>query len=161
MSSQAGEECRFVGIRVVAGQEYNVAVIIKSRVELMSPDKRKYYNVASIVVPHLVQGQVYLETPYPYVASDLASGIKQYRGLMMGVVATIDEILRMIRREVKVKEGDIVEIITEPFRGFRARVVAVDEKNGTVRLVLLDTPANIPVNLSIKSIRLIESGKGG
>ncbi|MFP3281854.1 MAG: hypothetical protein RXR39_02575, partial [Caldivirga sp.] len=57
-------ECSFIGIRVVSGQEYNVAAIIRTRLELMDKDKKKYYNVASIVVPPNVQGQVYLETQH-------------------------------------------------------------------------------------------------
>jgi hypothetical protein len=36
-------ECSFIGIRVVSGQEYNVAAIIRTRLELMDKDKKKYY----------------------------------------------------------------------------------------------------------------------
>lgn len=160
MDVMSSEDCVFVGIRVVAGQEYNVASILKTRLDLMDNVRRKYYNVASIVVPPNVQGQVYLETQHPYVAVDLSSGIKQYRGLMPGRVQ-LDELMKLIKREVKVKVNDVVEIISEPFRGFRARVVDVDERSGTVKLVLFDTATNIPVTLPIKSIRVIEEkGQG-
>lgn len=152
------DECVFTGIRVVTGQEYNVATIIKTRLELMDKDKRKYYNVYSIVVPPNIQGQVYLETPHSYVAADLSANIKQYRGLIMGKIP-LSELMKTIKREVKVQVNDVVEIITEPFRGFKARVVDVDEKNNTVKLLLFDTATNIPITLSIKSVRVIEQKK--
>ena len=152
------DKCVFIGVRVIAGQEYNVAAIIRTRLELMEKDKRKYYNVPSIVVPPNVQGQVYLETPHSYVAIDLSTGIKQYRGLMMGKVP-LTELMKMIKREIKVQINDVVEIITEPFRGFKAKVVDVDERNNTVKLLLFDTATNIPVTLPIKSVRVIEEKK--
>ncbi|MFP3157156.1 MAG: transcription elongation factor Spt5 [Caldivirga sp.] len=152
------EECSFIGIRVVSGQEYNVAAIIRTRLELMDKEKKKYYKVASIVVPPNIQGQVYLETQHSYVAVDLSAGIKQYRGLMMGK-ALLSELMKMIKREVKVQVNDVVEIITEPFRGFKARVIDVDERNNTVKLLLFDTATNIPVTLPIKSVRVIEGRK--
>ncbi|MFP3238562.1 MAG: transcription elongation factor Spt5 [Caldivirga sp.] len=152
------EECSFIGIRVVSGQEYNVAAIIRTRLELMDKEKKKYYKVASIVVPPNIQGQVYLETQHSYVAVDLSAGIKQYRGLMMGK-APLSELMKMIKREVKVQVNDVVEIITEPFRGFKARVIDVDERNNTVKLLLFDTATNIPVTLPIKSVRVIEGRK--
>ena len=147
----ASEErrCRLVAIRAVGGQEYNVASLLKSRVE--SKDST---NVTSIVVLPNFKGFVFVEGAPPYEVQNLAYGIKHFRGLVRGYVDA-GEIVRILTRTVEVNVGDLVEVMFGGFK-YRGRVVDIDRQSNKVRVELTDAPNPMPVWVSIKYVRKVQ-----
>ncbi|WP_069807384.1 transcription elongation factor Spt5 [Vulcanisaeta thermophila] len=152
MASQ-GVSCRIYALRAVGGQEYNVAFMLKTRIEARGLDK---VRVSSIVVLPTLKGFVFVEGSMPYEIQDLATGIKHYRGMVRGVINP-DDVVSTLSKPVEINVGDVVEVIAEPFRGYRARVVGIDRQKGQVQLQLLDSSSNMPILVSIKGVRKIES----
>lgn len=146
-------DCRVYAIKAVGNQEYNVAYTLKSRVEQKGLDKVK---ITAIVVLPTLKGFVFVEGSMPYEIQDLATDIKHYRGMVRGVMR-VDELLRGLAKPAEVNVGDVVEIIVEPFRGYRGRVVDIDKEKGQVTLELLDSPSTMPIVMNLKEIRKIES----
>lgn len=152
MTSQ-GMNCRMYGMRAVGGQEYNVAFMLKARIETRGLDK---VRISSIVVLPSLKGFVFVEGMMPYEIQDLATGIKHFRGMVRGVINP-DDILSALTKPVEVNVGDVVEVVVEPFKGYRAKVVDIDRQKGQVQLELLDSSSTMPIIVSIKGVRKIES----
>jgi transcriptional antiterminator NusG len=146
-------DCRVYVIKAVGNQEYNVAYTLKSRVEQKGLDKVK---ITAIVALPTLKGFVFVEGSMPYEIQDLATDIKHYRGMVRGVMS-VDELLRGLAKPAEVNVGDVVEIIVEPFRGYRGKVVDIDKEKGQVTLELLDSPSTMPIVMNLKEIRKIES----
>ena len=149
------EECHFVAIRTVTGQEYNVAMIIKSRIEAMkSTSQSPNFNVPSVVVMPDMPGIVLIETELPYLATSLSQGIKHARGVVKGKIS-LSELTKSFEKEVEVSVGDVVEIISGPFKGFKAKVIDVNKKNGAARLEIMDASSLVPITISLQHIRRV------
>ena len=56
--------------------------------------------------------------------------------------------------EVKIDKGDIVEIIGEPFKKEKAKVLRVDKTKGEVVVSLLNAVVPIPVTVKIDNVRV-------
>ncbi len=141
--------CYLTIVRTVSGQEYNIAFLIKARIE-----NRKLDIPSIIVIPNL-KGFVFVETELQYLVQNLIYGLKHTKGIIRGKVLA-DEVLNILTKPVQVNVGDLVEIIAGPFRGFKAKVTDVDSESGTVRLEIIDASSPMPVTLSIREIRRIE-----
>lgn len=111
-----------------------------------------------MVLPAL-KGFVFVEGSMPYEIQDLATGIKHYRGGMVrGGVMSVDDIVSSLAKPVEINVGDVVEIIVEPFKGYRGgKVVDIDRQRGQVYLELLDSSSTMPIIVNIKGVRKIES----
>ena len=57
--------------------------------------------------------------------------------------------------EVNINEGDIIEIIGEPFKKEKAKVTRVDKQKGEVVVSLLGAVVPIPVTVKIDNVRVI------
>ncbi|BDR90930.1 transcription elongation factor Spt5 [Vulcanisaeta souniana] len=144
--------CRVYALRAVGNQEYNVAFMLKSRAEHKGLDKVK---ISAIVVLPSLKGFVFVEGTMPYEIQDLATNIKHYRGMVRGVM-NADELLGSLVKPVEISIGDVVEIIVEPFRGYRGKVVDIDKQRGQVYLELLDSSSTMPIIVNIKGVRKVE-----
>ncbi|MGC8542747.1 MAG: transcription elongation factor Spt5 [Vulcanisaeta sp.] len=154
MSSQdQALSCKVYALRAVGNQEYNVAFMLKARAEHKGLDK---VRISAIVVLPALKGFVFVEGSMPYEIQDLATGIKHYRGMVRGVMS-VDELLSSLAKPVEINVGDVVEIIVEPFRGYKGRVVDIDKQRGQVYLELLDSSSTMPIIVNLKGVRKIES----
>ncbi len=150
--SEQSFACRVYALRAVGNQEYNVAFMLKTRAEHKGLDKVK---ISAIVVLPSLKGFVFVEGAMPYEIQDLAANIKHYRGMVRGVM-NVDELLGSLVKPVEISIGDVVEIIVEPFRGYRGKVVDIDKQRGQVYLELLDSSSTMPIIVNIKGVRKVE-----
>ena len=152
-STDQALSCRVYALRAVGNQEYNVAFMLKARAEHKGLDK---VRITAIVVLPALKGFVFVEGSMPYEIQDLATGIKHYRGMVRGVMS-VDEIVSSLAKPVEINVGDVVEIIVEPFKGYKGKVVDIDRQRGQVYLELLDSSSTMPIIVNIKGVRKVES----
>ncbi len=146
--------CYFTVIRTVGGQEYSVALILKTRIEV------KNLDIPSIVVLPRLKGIIFVESAFPFLVQNMITGIKHCKGVLRGKVP-LEEILKVIFKPVEVPNvGDIVEIVSGPFKGYRGRVVDVDREQESVTIEILDAASPMPIVLRIKEVRIVERRQG-
>ena len=58
--------------------------------------------------------------------------------------------------EEEFKEGDIVEVISGPFRDMKARIMRVDKEKREVVIEFLDASFTLPVTISTDVLRLVK-----
>jgi transcriptional antiterminator NusG len=119
--------------------------------------KKKNLPVYSLARPHGLRGYVFLEAPEREVAEEAAFNLPYVKGII-GKTITYDEVKNMLEptiAEIKIEKNDIVEIISEPFKKEKAKVLRVDKGKGEAVVTLLQAAIPIPVTVKIDNLRVI------
>jgi transcriptional antiterminator NusG len=138
--------------RTLVGQEKNVARLLARNV------KNSDLDVNSILVPDTLRGYILVESSSKLDMQDPALKVPNLRGSVEGEI-TFEEIKSFLNPEpviASVKKGSIVELISGPFKGEKAKVVRIDESKEEVVLELIEAAIPIPVTVKGDQIRLIQ-----
>jgi len=138
-------------IKVTTNKEDRVLEMIQDKVE------KKQLPVYSVARPHGLRGYILLEAEEREVAEEAAFNLPYVKGILPKVV-TYEEIKNMLEpkvTEIKIEKNDIVEIISEPFKKEKAKVVRVDKQKGEAIVTLLQAAIPIPVTVKIDNLRII------
>ena len=141
----------YYAVKVTGGQEITVALMLEERIKT-----NNIKGVYSIIVPPNLKGYIVIEAEGLHIIKLLISGIRNARGLAHGLLPR-DEILKIVSRKTigpVVKPGDIVEVISGPFRGTQAQVIRVEEAKGEVVLNILESAFPLQVTVPLDQIRL-------
>ncbi|MEK7110820.1 MAG: transcription elongation factor Spt5, partial [Patescibacteria group bacterium] len=115
-------------IKVTTNKEDKALEMISRRVE------KKSLNVFSLVRPHGLKGYIILESADRESAEEAAFNLPYIKGII-GKTVSYDEIKNMLEPKIedfKIEIGDIVEMITEPFKNEKAKVTRIDKQKGEV-----------------------------
>jgi transcriptional antiterminator NusG len=115
-------------------------------------------RVKAILVPETLRGYVFIETTEFRDVEIAISGVPHVRGRVGGKVSLqeIDKFLAPPPAAEGISEGDVVEIISGPFKSERAKVVRVDAGKEELILELLDSPYTIPVRVHADFAKIVE-----
>ncbi|OLS26344.1 MAG: Transcription elongation factor Spt5 [Candidatus Thorarchaeota archaeon AB_25] len=115
-------------------------------------------RVKAILVPETLRGYVFIETTEFRDVEIAISGVPHVRGRVGGKVSVeeIDKFLAPPPAAEGISEDDVVEIISGPFKGERAKVVRVDAGKEELILELLDSPYTIPVRVHADFAKIVE-----
>jgi len=152
-------ESEIYAVRTTIGQEKNVADMITARTD------KEGFGIYSILVPYEIRGYIMVETLNKTEIEKSLKGVSHSRGVVEGGIGIV-EIEKFFEPKpmvTKVDTGDIVELITGPFKGEKARVVRVDLKKEELTVELFEATVPIPVTIrgdSIKVVRKEEKDEG-
>lgn len=138
-------------IKVTTNKEERAMEMISDKV------RKKSLAVYSLTRPHGLRGYIFLEALDREVAEESAYNLPYVKGII-GKTLTYDEIKNMLTpnlEEIKIDKGDIVEIIGEPFKKEKAKVIRVDKQKGEVVVSLLNAVVPIPVTVKIDNVRVL------
>ncbi len=139
-------------IRTLVGQEKNVARIIARNV------KNSDLEVNSILVPESLRGYILVESSTKLDMRNPAFKVPHMKGAIEGEIP-FEEVKSFLNPEpiiASIKKGSIIELISGPFKGERAKVVRIDESKEDVVLELIEAAVPIPVTVKGDQIRLIQ-----
>ncbi len=144
-------ESRIFTVRVTVGQEETTAKLIYSKVNT--------YNLPlyAILAPSKVKGYIFVEAPSKSAVDEAIKGIKHAKGTLPGEVR-FEEIEHFLEEKPAVsgfEPGDIVELISGPFKGEKAKVIRVDEAKDEIVVELIGAIVPIPVTVRGEYVRLI------
>jgi len=142
-------EPRLFAVRTVAGRELDVALIIEQKA------KDEDIPIYAVIVPPRIKGYVIVETPAAFHASNAIQGIRYAKGVVPGILR-YEDVERLLKPEAVVetlKPGDIVEIISGPFRGMKAQVVRVVPGKNEVVLNVLEIEYPLQITVPGDSVR--------
>ncbi|MCC6039583.1 MAG: transcription elongation factor Spt5 [Thermofilum sp.] len=151
MATEAAK-VKFYALKVTAGQEYNVVVLLSNRARTGS------YKVDSLIVVPGLKGMVFVESNAAYEVKRLAMGIKHVRGFVRGAVDVkeMESLLKPRPLSEQLNVGDIVEIIRGPFAGMRGRVVSVERAKNEIKVELAEAAYVLPVTISADDVKLVQ-----
>ncbi|MAG02669.1 transcription elongation factor Spt5 [Candidatus Pacearchaeota archaeon] len=142
-------------IKVTTNKEDRALELISDKVN------KKELGVYSLARPHGLRGYIFLEAEDRENAEEAAYNLPYVKGII-GKTVTYEEIKNMIEpvmEEINIEKGDIVEIIGEPFKKEKAKVVRIDKSKGEAVVTLLAAVVPIPVTVKLDNIKVIRREK--
>ena len=143
-------------IKVITNKEERALEMISDRVE------KKNLNVYSVLRPHGLRGYIFLEAADRDSAEEAVFNLPYVKGII-GKTIDYEEIKDMIETTavaVSIKEGDIVEIIAEPFKKEKAKVLRIDQQKEEVVVSLLGAVVPLPVTIKLDNVKVIRREEG-
>ncbi len=138
-------------IKVTTNKEERAVDMIADRIE------KKDLNVFSVSRPHGLRGYILLEAEDRESAEEAVFNLPYVKGII-GKTIGYQEIKNMIEPSattVSIKDGDIVEIIAEPFKKEKAKVVRIDKQKEEVVVSLLGAVVPLPVTVKLDNIKVV------
>lgn len=138
-------------IKVTTNKEERAVDMIANRVE------KKDINVFSVSRPHGLRGYILLEAEDRDSAEEAVFNLPYVKGII-GKTIGYEEIKNMIEpsaTSVSIKDGDIVEIISEPFKKEKAKVLRIDKQKEEVVVSLLGAVVPLPVTIKLDNVKVI------
>jgi transcriptional antiterminator NusG len=118
-------------------------------------------GVLTIMNPHNLRGYLVIEAMNTDRLVETIKGIRKSHGLVKGE-ATMNDIVNYLAPKpviTGIVEGDIVELISGPFKGEKARVRNIDETKEEITVELFEALVPMPVTVRGDSVRLLEKEK--
>jgi transcriptional antiterminator NusG len=138
-------------IKVTTNKEERVVDMIAERAQ------KKNLNVFSVLRPHGLRGYILLEAEDRESAEESAFDLPYVKGII-GKTINYEEIKNMIEPSattISIKEGDIVEMISEPFKKEKAKVIRIDKQKEEVVVSLLGAVVPLPVTVKLDNVKVI------
>ena len=138
-------------IKVTTNKEERAVDMISERAE------KKKLNVYSVSRPHGLRGYVLLEAEDRDSAEESVFNLPYVKGII-GKTIGYEEIKNMVEPSattVTIKDGDLVEILSEPFKKEKAKVLRIDKQKGEVVVSLLGAVVPLPVTIKLDNIKVI------
>ena len=138
-------------LKTTANREEQVLDFVVSNI------KKKELNVYSVFHPHGMRSYIFIEADNKDEAQKSFQGVPYAKGLLRSPVGynEIEHMLEQAKAQVNIQNKDIVEIISGPFKGEKARITRIDQQKEEVVLELLESAVPIPITVKLDSVKVI------
>lgn len=145
------ETAAIYALRTTANREDQVVAFMASNV------KNKKLAVYSVVRPHGMRGYIFVEAGSRMDAEQAAHGVPYAKGILPNVVdySEIEHMLEQVKKDHNIKQGDIAEIISGPFKREKAKITRIDTAKEEVVVELLEAVVSIPITLKMDAVKII------
>jgi transcriptional antiterminator NusG len=144
-------------VKTTANQERSVANIIAQVA------RKEKYDVRALLVPDVLKGYVLVEASAPEVVDQAIQGVPHARSVIKGS-SSIEEVEHFLTPKPAVtgiNEGAIVELISGPFKGEKARVKRVDVAKEEITVELFEAMVPIPITVRGDHVRVLSKDARG
>jgi transcriptional antiterminator NusG len=142
-------------VKTQIGHEREVADAL-----LLKSGMSKYTGaIFAILAPPQLRGYLIVEGMSINTLKEMLKGVPKARGIIEEGETTIEEISRFLTPASPVSGinvGDIVEVVSGPFKGERARVKTIDSQKEEITVELIDAVVPIPVTVRGDSVKVVE-----
>ena len=138
-------------VKVTTNKEDKALELISDKV------RKKQLGIYAIARPHGLRGYIFLESPDREHAEEAVFNLP-YVKRIIGKTLKYNEVKSMLEpvtADIKIEKNDIVEIISEPFKNEKAKVIRVDKIKGDCVVSLLGAAVPIPVTVKLDNLRVI------
>jgi transcriptional antiterminator NusG len=140
-------------IRITTGQE---RIVCEMLVKKARAEKLPIYSIAHI---ENVKGYIFVEGNDENSVVKLIQKVKHVKGMLKKAI-TIQELEKMItttkQTALVVEKGDIVEMISGPFKGEKAKITKIDDSRDEVTVELIEIAVPIPVTVKSSTIKVFK-----
>lgn len=141
-------------IRVVIGREKIALEYLEKEIRLRNLD------INAILFLEDLKGFIFLEGEKEDINRAIY-GAPHVRGVLKKEVK-IEDLRRYLTKEkpsIELEVGDIIEILSGPFKGEKGKITRINEAKKEVTIELLEAVVPIPLTLSMNVIRIVEKKK--
>ncbi len=153
-------EVQILVLKTQVGQERRVAEALAGKA------RRFNLPILSLLAPAELRGYVFIETTDVLAVEKGVRGVSYARALIKGPdgqprdtpFSEISHFLTPVSAVAKIAEGDIVELVSGPFRGEKAKVTRVDDTREEITVELIESMVPIPITVKGEHVRVLEKG---
>jgi len=141
-------------IRTIVGREEVVLESLYNRaVKLNIP-------VKALIHPQEIKGYVFVEGDLENV-KELIKGVVNVRGLITSPIniSELEKFLKPKESKIEVNIGDVIEVISGPFKDTRGKVTRIDTIKREVTIEPLEVSVPIPITIPIEFVKIVERKK--
>ncbi len=142
--------------RVTTGQEHVVADMLVKKI------KKEGHPVKSIAVFDDLRGYIIIEAETEADIRKAIFGLPHIRGVLSKTI-DISEIEGLIEAAkapiLSINKEDIVEVISGPFKGEKAKVMRVDKNKEELTVELTEAAVPIPVTIKADTVKVIKKAE--
>jgi transcriptional antiterminator NusG len=138
-------------VKTTANQERAVANMIAQI------SRKEKYGIRALLVPDVLKGYVLVEAPAPEIVDQAIQEIPHARTVIKGA-SSIEEVEHFLTPKPAVtgiNEGAIVELISGPLKGEKARVKRVDVSKEEITVELFEAMVPIPITVRGDHVRVL------
>lgn len=142
-------------VKVTSGQERIVANMLQNKAT------KSDIPVYSIIVLEGMRGYIIIEAKDEVACREFVSKEHNIKGILPKPLAS-EEVAKLINAPSKAQEiakNDIVEFNTGPFKGYKAKVLKIDEAKNDMTVELMDVVVPIPITTKINTAKIIQKAK--
>lgn len=142
--------------RVTAGQERVVADMIASKI------KKDNLQIYSVALFEDLRGYLLVEAADEVAVRQAGMRIPHIKGVLEKPmnISELDRLIESAKPTVlSINKGDIVELISGPFRGEKARVIKIDENKEELTVELTEAAVPIPVTIKANTIKVYKKAE--
>jgi transcription termination/antitermination protein NusG len=148
-------------LKTQVGQERRVAESLGNKA------RRFGLPILALLAPAELRGYVFIETTDPVNVEKGVRGVSYARALIKDPstnqpkdtpFSEISHFLTPVSAVAKIAEGDIVELVSGPFRGEKAKVTRVDDTKEEITVELIESMVPIPITVKGEHVRVLEKG---
>ena len=168
-------------LKTQVGQERRVAEMLGNKA------RRFNIPILALLAPTELRGYLFIETTDPIRLEKGVRGVSYARALVSQDVEILDEqgnfvkdrrgkiiterkpvdtpfseiahFLTPVSAVAKIGMADIVELVSGPFRGEKAKVTKVDDAREEITVELIDSMVPIPITVKGEHVRVLEKGE--
>ena len=141
-------------VKTIIGRENVVLEAMAGKI------KARGLEIKAMVRPEEIKGYVFIEGELNDV-ENLIKEIPHARGLLRKPVpiSDIKKFLQPKKVEIKINDGDIVEVIGGPFKGEKGKVTRFDVIKNEVTMELIEITVPIPVTVNAGLVKVIKKAE--
>jgi transcriptional antiterminator NusG len=142
-------------VKVITNKEDQAAELIAAKVE------KKKLEVFSIIRPHGLRGYILVESQDYETAQQAALNVPYVKGVIFKNLdyKEVENVVEPAVTTINIEKGDVVEILSEPFKREKAKVVRVDKTKEEVVVELLEAAVPIPITVKLDNVKVIRRTK--
>ena len=141
-------------IKTIIGRENVVAEAVANKA------KNSELDIKAVIHPEEIKGYIFIEGELRDIETTLRE-IPHARGIIRKpvVIKDIKRFLETKKKEIKIGDGDIVEVIGGPFKGEKGKVTRFDLVKGEVTIELIEVTVPIPVTVNAGLVKIIKKNE--
>jgi transcriptional antiterminator NusG len=150
-STTESQKATVYAVKTTANQERSVANL------LSMVARKEMLDIRSVLAPEELKGYVLVESPMHEIVEHAIQNIPHAKTVVKGAssIAEVEHFLAPKPAVTGITEGDIVELISGPFKGERARVKRVDLAKEEITVELTEAMVPIPVTVRGDIVRVL------
>lgn len=139
-------------VKVTSGQERIAANILQNKIS------KTDLPIYSIIVVEGVRGYIILEAEDEVSTRQFVTKGRSIRGVLPKSLSEeeVNKLIEVRSHAVGIEKGDTVEFTTGPFKGYKARVLKVDELKDDITVELMDVVVPIPITTKMNTAKIIQ-----
>lgn len=138
-------------VKVTTNKEEQALDLVANRAE------KRALNVFSIARPHGLRGYILIEALDKESAEQAVFNLPYVKGIISKSLdyKEIENMIEPVVADIKIEKGDVVEILSEPFKREKAKVVKIDKLKEEVVVELLEAAIPIPITIKLDNVKVI------